>query len=154
MKRIIESLLKSTAIFVFAVLALAPAARASITFDAQSSAGSTNTAPSVAPNVSWFHTVGSGADRMLVVGVTAESTPDVIVTSVTFGGLALTNVPGSRAVSTTTAYDSSDIWYLANPPVGSGEIIVTFDPTFPVWSQNSVAVVDLQALTAATGLHA
>ncbi|MCX6879992.1 MAG: fibronectin type III domain-containing protein [Verrucomicrobia bacterium] len=100
----------------------AGSARGAITFDAQSSAGSA-AAPA---SVSWFHTVGTGTDRMLVVGITTESSTNVAATSVTFGGTPLAPVTGGRAFSTNTPYATSDIWYLAAPAEGPGEIIVSF----------------------------
>ena len=121
MKRIIETLLKSTAIFLFGVLALAPAARAVITLDGASPlslGGGTNI-------YSWSHSVGTGADRMLVVAVTTESNPDTTVTNVTFGAQALTQVPGARAVNGATTANATDLWYLPAPAVGSGTITVT-----------------------------
>jgi len=62
---------------------------------------------------------------MLVVGVTTESTTDRTVSGVALGGVALTHVTGSRAV-TSTGRNAVDLWYLAAPRIGSGTITVTF----------------------------
>ena len=108
MKRIIETLLKSTAIFLFGVLALAPAARAVITLD-----GATPLSLGGGTNIySWSHTVGTGANSMLVVAVTTESDPDRTVTSVTFGAQALTQAPGARTANNGggATYNASDLW--------------------------------------------
>ena len=71
------------------VLAAVPSATAAITFDAASRAATTSTGRT---SLSWSHTVGGGADRMLVVGVAVEdaSTTDANITSVTYNGVALT----------------------------------------------------------------
>ena len=62
---------------------------------------------------------------MLVVGVTTESSADVAITSVTFAGVAMTHVPSGRAVNNAAAFDAADMWYMANPPLGAGTIVVT-----------------------------
>ncbi|MCX6874469.1 MAG: hypothetical protein NTW21_11795, partial [Verrucomicrobia bacterium] len=100
----------------------AGSAQAAITRDAATSAslGGGNS------SVAWPHTVGAGADRMLVVGVTTESNPDRTVASVTFGTQALTQVPGARAVNGATTANASDLWYLVAPAEVTDTITVTF----------------------------
>jgi hypothetical protein len=66
---------------------------------------------------------GTGNNRLLVVGVSANNNN---VVSVTFGGVQLT-----RAVSSFNNNDA-EFWYLANP-TGTGDIVVTFSgPTSAV----------------------
>ena len=81
-------------------LALAPAAPAlaAIAFDAGSRAATTSTGRT---SLSWTHTIGGGTDRALVVGVAVEdtTTADANVTGVTYNGVALTAVPGSKTAS-------------------------------------------------------
>ena len=99
---------------------------AAIMFDAAASggvAGGTGVA-----SVAWQHTVGLGANRMLVVGVTTESTTDSFATGVTFGTQAFTKVTGSRAVEGTTSFNATELWFLAAPSVGAGTITVTLSP--------------------------
>ena len=59
--------------------------------------------------------VGTGKDRLLVVGVQASGNP---VSSITFGGTQL-----KKAVSSFN-YNVAELWYLKNP-VGTADIVVT-----------------------------
>jgi len=108
-----------------------------ITFDAASSAG----AGAVAV-VSWSHTVGNGADRMLVVGVTTESAPDALATSVTFGAQALTKVINSRAVQGSPA-TATELWYLPAPNMGAGTITVNLSPAVSSGNGTACGAVSL-----------
>ncbi len=103
-----------------------------ITFDA-ASAGTAGTGGAVS-TVVWSHTVGdSGPDRMLVVGVAAERTSDAFPTSVTYGSQSLTKAVGSSANQSPVVapINSTEIWYLAAPAVGTGTITVTFATSVP-----------------------
>ncbi len=71
---------------------------------------SSNTLPS------FSFPVGSGSNRLLLVAVESSSKT---VSTITYGGLSLI-----KANSTANTVDS-EIWYLANPPVGTANIIVT-----------------------------
>jgi YVTN family beta-propeller protein len=67
--------------------------------------------------------LGTGSNRLLVVGVSANNN---VVTSITFGGAQLT-----QAVSSFNNNDA-EFWYLVNPS-GTGDIVVTFGgPTLAV----------------------
>lgn len=103
------------------LLGVVATVQGAISFDAQSS----TSAVANATSVTWAHTVGTGANRMLVVGVTTEGSSDRTVTGVTWGAQALTQGVGSRAVTTTT-FSAVDLWYLAAPAVGTNNITVTF----------------------------
>ena len=106
-----------------AVLAFAPATRAVITLD-----GATTLSLGGGTNIySWSHSVGTGANRMLVVAVTTESNQDRTVTNVTFGAQALTQVPGARTANNGggATYNATDLWYLPAPAVGSSTITIT-----------------------------
>ena len=87
-----------------------------ITFDAASSATS-GTSP-----LSWFHTVGSGNNRLLVVSIGIEGDSTVgNITGVTYNSVALT-----KAVENFVGdYQNTEIWYLLNPPAGSANVAVT-----------------------------
>src|SRR5262245_51701191 len=78
------------------VLAASPAAHAAVGFDAASRAATTSTGRT---SLSWSHTVGGGADRVLLVGVAIEdaTTADANITAVTYGGVALTAVPDRKS---------------------------------------------------------
>lgn len=73
-----------------------------------------------ASSINWSHTVGTNAQRLLVVCVSIDG--GVGATSVDVDGVALTNlvstVSGSNEVTT-------DIWYLINPASGGGTITVS-----------------------------
>jgi len=100
-----------------------------IQFDATSSASS----GSAGTTLSWSHTIGSGNNRVLVVGiVTKDSTAaDQIISSVKFNGVNMTPVSGStksRTVYSGTSYSSTlrtDLYYMLNPPVGTYTVLIT-----------------------------
>ncbi|MFO0909864.1 MAG: DUF4347 domain-containing protein [Isosphaeraceae bacterium] len=69
--------------------------------------------------VNWSHSVGSGADRYLLVGLSLWSTTSV--NSVTYAGQALTKLQ-SQTVSVTGRVE---IWGLASPPVGTANVAVS-----------------------------
>ncbi|MCX6873129.1 MAG: hypothetical protein NTW21_04885, partial [Verrucomicrobia bacterium] len=80
-------------------------------------------------SIAWSHPVGTGADRMLVVGIATESTANVTVTGVSFGVTspqAFTQVTGARAVNGTSTYNATDLWYLVAPAGTTDTITVTF----------------------------
>src|SRR2546428_461485 len=65
-------------------------------------------------------TVGTGANRLLIVGGTVDN---FAITGVTYGGTALT-----QAVADTQKPTGS-IWYLVNPPSGTASVVVTSTPS-------------------------
>lgn len=125
------------------VVALAisiPKAQGVIAFDAQSSGNGSGIA-----TLSWSHTIGGGADRKLMVGVTVEEdnsvSGDENVTSITYNGVALTFV---NAVTVTTANNfvmRAEIWYIdeANLPA-SGTALIQVNLSGPVRDVNAGAV--------------
>jgi hypothetical protein len=101
-------------------------APAAISFDAASSQSA-----GAGASIAWSHTVGSGNDRMLVVGVASESggSTNSLVTGVTYGAQSLTQVPGSRAVEfSSSTYNATELWYLPAPAVGTATITINFSP--------------------------
>ena len=96
-------------------------AMALITFDA-----ATSTTGISVTSLSWSHTVGSSTNRMLVVGVTYETSATTTVSSVTYGGVTMTRVTNSRVEQGTAAYNGSELWYLAAPASGPGLVRVTY----------------------------
>jgi hypothetical protein len=124
---------RRTALALAAALALAlPAAgRAQfITFDSASTGQlrATNT-------LSWSHSVGAGNNRLLVVGIGTEDNPavgDSAVVSISYSGIALARVPGAQQRAVDTGVNSenyTDLWFLLNPPVGTGTITVNVTGT-------------------------
>ena len=90
--------------------------------------------------------VGTGRNRMLIVGVQAEergmeNASDMGISSVTYGDHALTLVPNSEVqISSIWVKDNTEyflkvaVYYLLNPPSGKHNITVTF--AGPVTSGN------------------
>jgi pectate lyase len=109
------------------LLVLASPAVAQIAFDASSRAATTTTGRT---SLTWSHTIGSGTDRVLVVGVAVEdaSTTDANVTSVTYNGVALTAVPSSKINGGGTGIIQTQLFYLlgSSLPVGAFNVVVTF----------------------------
>lgn len=91
-----------------------------IGFGAVSSSGVTN-----ASTLTYAHTIRSNNNRMLVVGVEAESTSanGCVVSSVTYGGVPLTSVGSVQAGSSTLMCVS--LWYLIAPASGTANVVVT-----------------------------
>jgi len=71
-------------------------------------------------SLTFSHTVGSGSNRILVVGIYNKSGGD-LVTSVTFNGTALTRLGTASGGSLNQGY----LYYLLNPDTGTHNIVVT-----------------------------
>jgi hypothetical protein len=80
--------------------------------------------------------VGTGTNRMLIVGVQAEeggrdNVGDMVISSVAYGRRALTLIPGSE-VQLSSKWRGKEyflkvaVYYLADPPSGKHDITVTF----------------------------
>ncbi|MCW4044301.1 MAG: hypothetical protein NWE94_02140, partial [Candidatus Bathyarchaeota archaeon] len=124
-----------------------------VAFDSASSVEAT----SLASSVMWAHTTGAANNRLLVVAVSVHSATDTpaTVSSITYGGVALTQV-------TTALYSSSNpqvrtyVFRLVNPQSGTQPIAVTFSsPTLYVCGATTYANVDpnapIQTSATATG---
>jgi hypothetical protein len=86
------------------------------------SATSANSGPATAAaTLTFAHTVGAGANRLLLVGVHA-SAGTATVSSVMYGTANLTQV--GSAVSPSNL-NRAEIWSLVNPPAGTGNVVVT-----------------------------
>lgn len=120
---------------------------------ASDSLGSTSTVPATVGNTStkndetlsggtsWSHTVESAADLLVVSIGTSSGTP-ANVTSVTYAGSGLTFL--SSAVSGLNS--KTEVWYLKNPPVGTGTVAVSVDRT-----STSIEGIGVSVRNAATG---
>src|SRR5262245_63846239 len=114
------------------VLAAAPAAHAAIAFDAASRAATTTTGRT---SLTWSHTIGGGADRVLLVGVAVEDsgTADANITAVTYNGVALTAVPNSKRSGGGTGIIQTQLFYLLNATLaGAGAHTVGVTTQGPV----------------------
>ena len=99
----------------------------SISFDAYSTATA-----SWSTSVSFSHTIGSGSNRLLVVGVSIEhSASGPTVTSITYNGQGLTKID-SRGI-TNDYYGRAELWYSleANLPSAGTYTIVVNTPSTP-----------------------
>ncbi len=101
-------------------------ARADIAYDNVSSEAST----SEGTTLSWSHTIGSGENRILIVGVGCEDqTPgDMGVSSVTYNGVAMDFVAGSSVSVGSSYYQKTDMYYMLDddlPSAGTYTVIVT-----------------------------
>jgi uncharacterized repeat protein (TIGR01451 family) len=73
-------------------------------------------------SVSWTHTVGSGTNRILIVGVSLR-TGNVAIGSVTFAGTPLLQL---ALCNRSDSQNSTSMWYLLAPtPTVNGTILVT-----------------------------
>ena len=125
----------------------------SISYDAQSSMTQSTTATSI----SWSHTAGTGNNRLLLVavGVHVATGAPTTVSSITYGGVSLTQV-------TTGLYSTIDpqvrtyVFRLVNPASGANTVQITFAAaTLAVAGAVTYAGVDqttpIQASNTATG---
>src|SRR5436190_3472693 len=92
--------------------------------DVNSVAAGTTSSGSTAAGTSltWSETVAAGADRLLVVTVAVHG-DKTNITSVTYGGQALTllasaNRPGGGG-------DKTEMWYMVAPTVGAANVVIT-----------------------------
>jgi len=103
--------------------------------------------------------VGTGRNRMLIVGVQAEeggkeNIDDMVISSITCGGRALALIPGSE-VQLSSMWRGKEyflkvsLYYLINPPSGKHDITVTF--AGPVTSANVGAISLFNTAQAAPG---
>lgn len=89
--------------------------------DATSSAATA--ALSSASSVTFSHTIANKSNRILVVGTEVEDDANCTISTVTYGGQALTKI---NEISVGTSMRMcSGLWYLLNPSVGSANIVVT-----------------------------
>lgn len=92
---------------------------AAVTFDAASSA---NTGSSTSGTLTWSHPVtSSGANRILVVGVTIRNDQSQTVSSINYGGSNLSLIQTAAKAKDVRV----ELWYLKNPPVGTNNVVVT-----------------------------
>ena len=94
--------------------------------------------------------VGTGKNRILIVGVQAEeggkeNVADMVISSVTYGGHALTLLPNSEVQLSSIWFKDKEeyflkiaLYYLLNPPSGKHDITVTY--AGPVTSGNVGAI--------------
>jgi hypothetical protein len=89
----------------------------SITQDSVSSAATSTVGSNT---LTFSHTVGSGSNTILIVEIADRNAS--AVSSVTYGGVALTQLASEQGVASTTQVD---IWYLKSPTAGTANVVVT-----------------------------
>ena len=73
-----------------------------------------------ASSLTWSHTVGTGSNGILIIDVSIRTNAGVTVSSVTYGGVALTYIG-----SATSSKDHAEMWYLKVPVTGTANVVVT-----------------------------
>ncbi|MHC4738551.1 MAG: beta strand repeat-containing protein, partial [Planctomycetota bacterium] len=90
---------------------------------------SSNAVTGASTTLSWSHTVGTGSDRILIVGIAGEDgdESDLIISSVTYGSANMTFVSGSSATGGTGVFKmKTELYYLLNPDSGTDTVTVTY----------------------------
>jgi len=118
-----------------ALLALAPAVEANVAVNSSASH------QTVSGTSDTFSATVSGSDTLIVVSITQYATTilgqTLAVSSVTYGGVALTNL-SSCTVTPAGPYGEgrTEIWYKLNPPSGANNVVVTYAGTvYQGWSR-------------------
>jgi uncharacterized repeat protein (TIGR01451 family) len=101
------------------IVSLARPAFSAISVDSASNAPSSGGASTL----SWPHTVGSGQNRVLIVG-TSNRDGNKTVTSVTYGVSSLTRIGYQNGPGNTARME---LWYLLAPASGTADIVVTWN---------------------------
>ncbi len=90
---------------------------AAITFSSVSSASSAGGA------LTFAHTVGAGSNKILIVGISIDQTTTTnVISTVTYGGTALTNIGNTPGSGNTMRIS---VWRLVNPTTGTAAVVVT-----------------------------
>lgn len=123
-----------------ALLVVAPSAWATTpSFDSASNAGSAN-----ASSLTFSHTT-SGTNRDLVCGVSTQN-PTKTVTSVTFNGVALSQLSVLDNTDDPTRQSRVEVWYLVNPPATTANVVVTLNAATAV-SAGCLSYSDVNQMT-------
>jgi uncharacterized repeat protein (TIGR02543 family) len=111
---------------------------AAIAFDAASNGG----LAASGSTFTWSHTVGTGTNRVLVVGVEQEdtNTADMTISSVTYNGAAMTAIANSQVSDGTTTVNRAQLFYQVNPASGAHNVVVTFAGTVNGASAGAVSL--------------
>jgi uncharacterized repeat protein (TIGR01451 family) len=117
----LRQVLISVCLFSLACVLSCRAARAQgIAVDSVSTGAGPNSQVS---SLTWTHTVGAGANRILIVGLSLRD-GNVAATGVTYGGQALTRVGFINSVGN---QNRTEMWRLIAPPVGTASVAVTLN---------------------------
>ena len=116
---------------------LATSSFAAIAFDSAATKVATNAA-----SASWTHTVGTGTNTVLIVGLATEdtSTTSLAVSAITYNGVAMTAVASSTATAGSSTLDRTQLFYLLNPAAGAHTVAITFGGAVNGVSAGSVSL--------------
>jgi hypothetical protein len=99
--------------------------------------------------ITFSHTVNAGNNLILLVKVgyntanTGSTCTSCKVNSITYAGRNLTQAHRAGVTTEASPYNGAEIWYLTNPPPGSGTVSVTYDlPTSPFATLNTVIAAE------------
>ena len=107
--------------------------------------GAISTLTSDTSPFTWTHTVGSGANRLLVVGV-SEADKGNLPSGVTFGAAALTPGPAYTANKS-----SASLWYLKNPTNSTDTITVTYSQDAADFVGGAINFINVDQTTPVSG---
>ncbi len=123
-----------------------PATPQTIEFDNTSScSGST-----ASNTLSWLHTIGSGSNRILVVGAVCEDNlaVDRVISSVKYNGVNMNKVPAS---SRTRGYITADLYYMLEADLpslpGSYTVSITYNGTVSTRTGGAVSLENVKQQT-------
>lgn len=119
-------------------------AKAAIAFDAMA----TSTVVGTTTATTFAHTVGTGTDRALFVGVGYADDTDGI-TGVTYAGSAMT-----LAVSEINSYQRSYIYYMVAPASGTNNVVVTYAGTLSADDRGGVGAVSYTDVAQSSTINA
>ena len=122
------------------VMQVAPLPIGSITFGTSSSFANAS-----AQNATFAHSVPSGTNRLLLVSVVSGVSS--IATTVTYGGVALTEIPASAVSSINVNVQS---YFLVNPTIGNANIIITRGALGSIYA-NAVNITNVDATNPIVG---
>jgi hypothetical protein len=81
----------------------------------------TSSSGNLVSSVTWAHTVLGGSNRLLVVSVARRAF--VAISSITYGGVALTKLTSVQAGSGN--FPQAELWYLVAPAIGTANVVLT-----------------------------
>jgi lysophospholipase L1-like esterase len=115
-----------------------------IEFDSGSSAGTQNN-----NTLSWTHTVGSGNNRLMVVGVFGKdsNSNNLEINSVKYNDIAMKLVDGSGKSAGSGSLIKTELYYLLDanlPPSGSHNVVVTYTGSVAEISAGAISFRNVQ----------
>lgn len=103
-----------------------------------------NTSNTNVSSLTFAHDVVAG--EKLIVGTTAEdnSATDVVVTGITYGGVALTKIDGLSG-DNAVVWNRSELWELTAPAAGTANVIISFTGSVAGCTGMAVCIKGLKA---------